>query len=90
MISFNIKLDDDELTEDLEKRPCIEIPADWSNEKAELARKSNGALCIELWGNRRMLRATPDHAADLREQITGRIERILPNRHGRQAHGQIG
>ena len=58
----------------LKKKPCIEIPADWSNEKAELARKSNGALCIELWGNRRMLRATPDHAADLREQITARRE----------------
>ena len=52
----------------------MEIPADWSNEKAEVARKSKGALCIELWGNRRMLRADPEHAADPREYVTGKRE----------------
>ena len=74
MISFTIKLEGDELEEDLKKMPCIEIPTDWTNEKAEVARKSKGAICIELWGNRRMLRAIPEHAAELREQITGRRE----------------
>ena len=34
MISFKIKYESDELHEDLKQRPCIEIPADWSNEKA--------------------------------------------------------
>ena len=74
MVSFKIKLESDELEEDLKERPCIEIPADWTNEKVEVARKSKGALCIELWSNRRMLRAVPELAADLREQITGRRE----------------
>ena len=74
MISLKIKLEDYELAEDLKNRPCIEIPADWSNEKAEMAINSKGALCIELWGNRRMLCADPDHAADLGEQVTGRRE----------------
>ena len=39
MISFKIKLEDDELAEDFKNRPCIEILADWSNEKAEMVRK---------------------------------------------------
>ena len=37
MISFKITLEDNELAENLKNRPCIEIPADWSNEKAEIA-----------------------------------------------------
>ena len=55
-------------------RPCIEIPADWTNERVEGARKTTSAICVELWGNRRMLRAKPEHAADLREMVTGRRE----------------
>ena len=39
MISLKIKLDDNEMAEDLKSRPCIEIPTDWSIEKAEMARK---------------------------------------------------
>ena len=62
------------MQDDMKNTPCIEIPTDWSNEKAELARKNKGALCIEIWGNRRMLRADPECAADLREYITGRRE----------------
>ena len=66
MISFKIKYEGDELHEDLKQRPCIEIPVDWSNEKAEFAGKMKGALCVELWGNRRMVRADPKYASDLR------------------------
>ena len=58
----------------MKNRPCIEIPADLSNEKVEFARKIKGALCLELWGNHRMIRADPSCAADLREHITGRRE----------------
>ena len=74
MISFNIKYEEEELADDLKIRPCIEIPADWTNERVECARKATGAICVELWGNRRMLRAKPEHAADLREMVTGRRE----------------
>ena len=74
MISFKIKYEGEEMHEDLKNRPCIEIPPDWSNEKAEIARGMKGALCLELWGNRRMIRADPKYAADLREHITDRRE----------------
>ena len=74
MISFKRTYEGKELQDDLKNRPCIEIPADWSNENAESARKMKGALCLELWGNRRMIRADPSSAADLREHITGRRE----------------
>ena len=47
MISFKIKYEGYELHEDFKHRPCIEIPADWSNEKAEIARGMKGALCLE-------------------------------------------
>ena len=47
---------------------------DWSNEKAEVARTKKGSQCFEMSGNRRMIRADPAFAADLREYITGRRE----------------
>ena len=81
MISFKIKYDEEELVEDRKIRPCLEIPADWTNERVEGARKATGAICVELWGNRRMLRAKPEHAADLREIVTGRRED--PSEHSR-------
>ena len=74
MISFKIQYDEDELAEDLKIRPCIELPADWTNERVECARKATGAICVELWGNRRMLRANPEHVADLRGIVIGRRE----------------
>ena len=49
MISFNIKYEGEEMHEDLENRPCIEIPADWSNEKAEIARKMKTLLFPGGW-----------------------------------------
>ena len=59
---------------DMKNRPPIEIPMDWSNERAEAARLKKGSLGLERWGNRRMIRADPAYAADLREAIIGRRE----------------
>ena len=58
----------------MRNRPPIEIPMDWSNEKAEAARVNNGSLGLEMWGNRRMIRADPAFAPDLREYITSKRE----------------
>ena len=54
-ISFKIKYEGKEIQDDMKNRPCIEIPMDWSNEKAEVAGKNKRALCLETWGNRRMI-----------------------------------
>ena len=44
------------------------------NEKAEAARLKKGSLGLEMWGKRKMIRADPAFAPDLREHITGRRE----------------